>query len=277
MPSSSDPSMPATSPTRRSIRESEKERRRFSPSALPHPPLAVMRRSSFRRQIVSATAMSSAVALALSFALPASGASFPAGVSSDTTEASGSAGEAQSLDLDIQVTGAPLDRGTYVSASAITTGVYAQTASTFVNYSGAIQWPFLTGVPISSGFGWRESPCPGCPQDHNGIDMNPGAGSAIQAVADGVVREASASDSSQWGVYAIIDHVVDGEKISSLYAHMAVGTLALRVGDSVSVGDLVGKVGDTGLSGGPHLHLGMMRADGTYIDPYAWLSAKVKP
>ncbi|MDX2377714.1 M23 family metallopeptidase [Microbacterium sp. LRZ72] len=225
---------------------------------------------------MSVTAMASAVALTISLALPATAAQLPA-TDEITKQTNGSVEQPQALDPVIRADTEPLDRGTYLSESAATNAVYAQTASTFVNYRGEVQWPFLTGVPISSGFGMRPAPCAGCPTDHRGIDMSPGAGSPIQSIADGVVREVSATDAGELGVYAIIDHVVDGERVSSLYAHMAIGTLALRAGDAVSVGDLVGNVGNSGLSGGPHLHLGLMRADGTYIDPYAWLSARVKP
>ena len=150
-----------------------------------------------------------------------------------------------------------------------------RTANTFTNDPASpIQWPFDVGVPISDGFGYRVAPCSGCSSYHEGIDMNPGAGSPIQAIADGVVREVG-NPSGSLGVYAIIDHQIDGETVSSLYAHMAYGSLALRVGQTVKVRQLVGLVGSTGASTGAHLHLGIS-VNGTPVDPFAWLTQKVK-
>ena len=65
--------------------------------------------------------------------------------------------------------------------------------------------------------------------------MNPGDGSPIQAIASGVVTEVSATDSGGLGVYAVIEHVIDGETVSSVYTHMSVGSLAMSVGESVSI------------------------------------------
>ncbi|MGY4857310.1 M23 family metallopeptidase [Cryobacterium sp. AP23] len=155
-------------------------------------------------------------------------------------------------------------------------GVYSQTANTYVNYLGsAIQWPFLVGVPITTDFGPRIPPCDGCSSFHKGIDMNPGVNTPIQAVANGAVREVSGTDKSGLGVYAIIDHMIDGRLVSSLYAHMTEGTLALAFGDPVLVGQLVGNVGNTGQSTGPHLHFEILLDGVTPTDPYAWLTDKV--
>ena len=152
---------------------------------------------------------------------------------------------------------------------------FTRLAGTWVNDSNSpIRWPFPRGVPISSGFGVRLAPCAGCSAFHDGIDMTPGAGTPIQAVADGVVREIG-NPSGALGVYAIIDHQVNGERFSSLYAHMAYGSLALTAGQQVTVGQLVGQVGSTGASTGAHLHLGIF-IGGTAVDPYAWLTQRVK-
>ncbi len=142
------------------------------------------------------------------------------------------------------------------------------------NSNSPIRWPFPRSVPISSGFGYRLAPCGGCSSYHDGIDMTPGAGTPIQAVADGVVSEMG-NPSGALGVYAIIDHQVNGERFSSLYAHMAYGSLALTVGQQVTVGQLVGRVGSTGTSTGAHLHLGIF-VGGAAVDPYAWLTQRVK-
>ena len=74
------------------------------------------------------------------------------------------------------------------------------------------------------------------------------------------------------GVYAIIQHDIDGVVVSSVYGHMEFGSLRLHVGQTVARGQLVGLVGDTGESTGPHLHLGILDADGTPIDSLAWIT-----
>lgn len=155
---------------------------------------------------------------------------------------------------------------------------YASLARTFINNPNSpIQWPFTVGVPISSGFGARTAPCSACSSFHDGIDMTPGSGTPIQAIADGVVREVSTTDRGGLGVYAIIDHSVDGQLVSSLYAHMLAGSLQLRVGQSVRVGQQVGNVGNTGISTGAHLHLSILLGGTWPTDPFAWLSAHVIP
>ncbi len=129
------------------------------------------------------------------------------------------------------------------------------------------------GVPISSYFGYRS--CSGCSSDHQGLDFNPGEGTPIQAIADGTVITASRPGGS-WGEYVEIEHVINGQRIVSLYAHMLEGSVPLQVGQTVTVGTLVGQVGNTGQSTGAHLHLGVY-LDGSSVtgratDPYAWLT-----
>jgi murein DD-endopeptidase MepM/ murein hydrolase activator NlpD len=75
----------------------------------------------------------------------------------------------------------------------------------------------------------------------------------------------------------IIDHTIDGELVSSVYAHMAEGSLAISVGQAVTVGDLVGNVGNTGQSTGPHLHFEILLDGVTPTDPFAWLVERVVP
>ena len=103
--------------------------------------------------------------------------------------------------------------------------------------------------------------------------MNPGRGTPIQIIADGVVSEVG-NPSGELGVYAIIDHVIDGQKVSSLYAHMLTGSLRVNVGDQVRVTDIVGQVGSTGMSTGAHLHFGI-QLEGAFIDPYEYMKENV--
>ena len=88
----------------------------------------------------------------------------------------------------------------------------------FVNDPNSpIQWPFAVGVPISYGFGMRVGTM------HEGVDFTPGEGSPIQAIADGVVRESTDSGGA-FGVHIVIDHVIDGQLVSSSYSHMQYGS-----------------------------------------------------
>ncbi len=136
--------------------------------------------------------------------------------------------------------------------------------------SGAVRWPFPVAVPISSGFGERAAPCRGCSSYHQGLDFNPGAGTPIFAIADGVVIRAERSGG--FGQHAVIEHTVNGQRVTSAYAHMTGGSSPLVVGQEVRVGDFVGTVGSTGASTGAHLHL-EIAIDGIAIDPFAWLQA----
>lgn len=133
-----------------------------------------------------------------------------------------------------------------------------------------VQWPVDPSSPVASGFGPRIAPCRGCSSFHQGTDFDPGRGTPIAAIADGVVTEVG-NPSGGLGVYAIIRHSIDGVTFSSLYGHMLLGSLQLHVGESVTRGQLVGRVGSTGASTGAHLHFGIETASGTLIDSLAWI------
>jgi murein DD-endopeptidase MepM/ murein hydrolase activator NlpD len=151
---------------------------------------------------------------------------------------------------------------------------YASTSSsTFSNdVAGTVQWPFASGVPISSGFGARHvSNCGFCSTFHNGLDFVPGAGSPIQAIADGTVS-AVTGPGGAFGNHVEIEHVIDGQKVTSTYSHMQTGSVQVSVGEKVTVGQLVGKVGSTGNSTGAHLHF-EIHLGGVPVDPYPWLTA----
>lgn len=129
----------------------------------------------------------------------------------------------------------------------------------------AIQWPFMVGVSMSSGYGPRWGTM------HEGIDFTPGEGAPIQAIADGTVRIAT-EQGGGYGVTVYIDHVIDGKLITSHYAHMQYGSLQVQAGDTVKVGDIVGHTGNTGHSFGAHLHFELI-VNGKTIDPLPWLNA----
>jgi murein DD-endopeptidase MepM/ murein hydrolase activator NlpD len=134
-----------------------------------------------------------------------------------------------------------------------------------------VQWPIDPTTKISSYFGLRS--CAGCTRDHQGVDFNPGYGTPIAAIADGVVV-AIGNPSGQLGVHAIVEHEVDGQLVRSVYAHMAMGSLAVGVGDEVLRGEILGLVGSTGQSTGPHLHFGILYGDQA-IEPLSWMREHV--
>lgn len=130
----------------------------------------------------------------------------------------------------------------------------------------AVQWPYAVGVPMTYGFGMRDG------RMHQGTDFVPGAGAQIQAITDGVVRT-STDNGGAFGVTIVIDHVVDGQQISSRYAHMEYGSRQVQVGDTVRVGEYIGRTGNTGRSFGAHLHFEILRSGVTAVDPLPWLRA----
>ena len=138
--------------------------------------------------------------------------------------------------------------------------------------TGSVRWPFPYSVRTSDGFGPRASPCGGCSTFHNGLDFLPGNGKPIYAVAAGTVSF-HAMDGSL-GNKVELEHVINGQPVQSVYAHMQLGSSPLQVGDKVEVGQFIGLVGATGIATAPHLHLEIHLA-GVPVNPYAWLTANV--
>ena len=132
------------------------------------------------------------------------------------------------------------------------------------NPNSNIQWPFAVGVTMSYGFGMRSG------RMHEGIDFTPGNGAPVQAIADGTVRVASEAGGA-YGVHVIIDHIVDGQLVSSHYAHMQYGSLQVTPGQHVTVGTVIGRTGNTGRSYGAHTHFEILKNGTTAIDPWPWL------
>jgi len=134
---------------------------------------------------------------------------------------------------------------------------------------GAVRWPFPFAVPVSSGFGERVAPCRGCSSYHRGLDLIPGRGTPVYAIAEGVVT--GVGGSSTYGYRVEVEHVINGQKVTSLYAHLEWDSSPLAEGEQIPVGTFLGTVGNSGLSTGPHLHL-EIHIDDIPIDPFAWLT-----
>ncbi|GGL79143.1 hypothetical protein GCM10009706_17130 [Curtobacterium citreum] len=152
-------------------------------------------------------------------------------------------------------------------------GGTAGSPGTSVSYGGEVRSPFPGPVRMSSGFGYRSAPCGACSSLHQGLDFNPGMGAPIGAVAAGKVRVSGTYFS--YGTAVIIDHVIDGRKVATLYGHMIPGSSPLKAGDTVEAGEFIGKVGSSGVSTGAHLHLEVLMDGVTPIDPEAWLEARI--
>jgi murein DD-endopeptidase MepM/ murein hydrolase activator NlpD len=119
-------------------------------------------------------------------------------------------------------------------------------------------WP-TDGGWLSSDFGHRIDPFSGEPAMHEGLDIANDKGSPVEAIAPGVV--VWAGERPGYGKLVEIDH---GNGYRTRYGHCSAVTA--HVGERVSKGEAIAKVGDTGRSTGPHIHLEVLR-DGKQIDP----------
>ncbi|NYF11123.1 murein DD-endopeptidase MepM/ murein hydrolase activator NlpD [Leifsonia sp. AK011] len=138
-----------------------------------------------------------------------------------------------------------------------------------VSLFSLVQWPVPANTTMTSGYGYRS--CDGCSSDHKGIDLTPGLGHPVQAVADGVVIT-SEEASGGLGVNVVLEHVIDGEVTRTVYGHMEFGSLQVEAGQTVTRGQQIGTVGNTGSSTGPHLHFEVI-IDDVQINPLPWLIA----
>ncbi|MCF8546841.1 MAG: M23 family metallopeptidase [Microbacteriaceae bacterium] len=142
-----------------------------------------------------------------------------------------------------------------------------------VTNSGNIRWPFPVVVPISSGYGGRAAPCLGCSTQHRGLDFDPATGTPFGSVAAGTVVEVN--DDGYLGKWVVISHNVDGLKFKSLYAHMIRDSIGVKLGQEVKAGDYIGRVGDSGVTSGAHLHLAIL-IDESPVDPFTFLKKHTK-
>ncbi len=119
----------------------------------------------------------------------------------------------------------------------------------------------VSNARISSGFGMRFHPILRSLRMHEGIDYAAGSGTPIMATSDGVID--TIASQSGYGNVVIIKH---NAKLSTLYAHMSRFEPKLKRGSKVSAGQVIGYVGSTGRSTGPHLHM-EVRVNGQAVDP----------
>ena len=120
-------------------------------------------------------------------------------------------------------------------------------AAAAVGATGKYIWPTPASYTITSPFGYRIHPIFKTQKYHSGIDIGAPSGAQILAADSGTVTIAQYS--SSYGNYVVINH---GDGNTTLYAHQS--SMAVSAGQSVSQGQVIGYVGSTGWSTGPHLH-----------------------
>lgn len=134
----------------------------------------------------------------------------------------------------------------------------AQSGSTYVG--GTFMWPLpAANNVVTCKYGMRTHPITGVYKLHTGVDLRATSGTNIYAANNGTVT--TATYNKAYGNYVVIDH---GGGVATLYAHMS--KLKVSKGQTVTQGTIIGLVGSTGYSTGPHLHFEVIR-NGKYVNP----------
>jgi murein DD-endopeptidase MepM/ murein hydrolase activator NlpD len=159
-------------------------------------------------------------------------------------------------------------RQLFASWRALDTGrPYNRAAGANLADTGSASIPMLIPVTssrsMSSNFGTRVHPLLGGLRMHKGVDLPAPTGTPIHATADGVIGRADWF--SGYGLYVQIEH---GANLETRYGHMS--RIAVAEGQHVHKGDVIGYVGSTGLSTGPHLHY-EVRIAGEAVNPVPYL------
>lgn len=162
---------------------------------------------------------------------------------------------------------------TEVAGSSLTQEMFADTLSQAVAASGGLGLAGLltksmgdaqpqtapTDPAVTSGFGMRRDPITGAPSNHPGVDLGAPEGTPIPAAKAGVVIAAGPR-----GGYGNAIEIQHDDGTTTLYAHAS--EVKVTPGMSVAEGEIVGLVGQTGRTTGPHLHLELRKA-GHFVDP----------
>ena len=121
----------------------------------------------------------------------------------------------------------------------------------------------LNNANLTSDYGMRTHPVIGGRRAHKGVDLSAPTGTPIYATADGIVSRANRF--SSYGLFVSIEH---GASLQTRFAHMS--RIAVADGERVEKGDIIGYVGSTGRSTGPHLHY-EVRIDGQAVNPIPYM------
>ena len=137
----------------------------------------------------------------------------------------------------------------------------------------ALHIPVATPIPdpsVTSGFGTRIDPFLGTPALHTGVDFRAALGQPVAATAPGTVVDVQTGYNGGYGNMVDIDH---GNGIVTRFAHLS--EIAVKVGQSVARGTIVGRAGSTGRATGPHLHY-EVRVNEEPVDPTPYIAAADK-
>ena len=167
-----------------------------------------------------------------------------------TAPAAGTGIAAEGADRQFQQLFASWDRSSQRTTVATTVAVPSRTP--------------LDNYRLSSNYGMRTHPVLGGLRGHKGIDMAAPSGTPVYAPADGMVSKAEWF--SSYGNFISIGH---GSELETRYGHLS--RIAVSAGQRVRKGDLIGYVGSTGRSTGPHLHY-EVRVAGVAVDPTPYMS-----
>jgi murein DD-endopeptidase MepM/ murein hydrolase activator NlpD len=152
-------------------------------------------------------------------------------------------------------------KGTPLLSAYTSNGSPLSFASAFQDSDTPSLWP-VRG-PITAGFGQRMDPFTGEDELHQGIDIAAPSGTPVRVTADGILFHAGPAGT--YGNEALIDH---GYGITTKYAHLS--RIYVKVGEVVHRGQIIGAVGVTGLTTGPHLHYEVL-VQGTPVNPAEYL------
>ncbi len=128
--------------------------------------------------------------------------------------------------------------------------------------------PVIGEVELSSSFGVRMDPFLGRPAVHTGIDLRGELGEPVRATATGRVTIAGRK-----GGYGNMVEISHGNGLATCYGHLSV--ITVKIGQIVRIGEVVGRIGSTGRSTGPHLHY-ETRVNGEAVDPQKFLRAGLR-
>jgi len=158
--------------------------------------------------------------------------------------------------------------------------VYSETAPLVQkeNYLLDVEWPVVEYTNTSSGFGSRYIVnCPRCSTYHLGVDFTPGYGKAVYNIMDGEIVDVGWDGT--YGYRVVIQHVIHPNELeyTTIYAHLQDSYISgyYNPGDMVKKGEIIGLVGNTGLSTGPHLHFEVHRNDNV-MNPMDFFSKHIK-
>lgn len=272
-------------PTRRTLRLEESPQR----EKVSRPDRVTLVRGSRRfviakrrtRMVVTLTLVSGLIS---AFALPAYAVPPPGFETQAPTLQQIASADTQSLVVASDVSAAPLSRGSFsattpeeierkkaIEAAAARARANAQSASSprfdfsmVTPGSGEVRWPLGGPFTVGDRFGARGGA-------HMGTDMLAAGGTPVFAALDGVVK-ISQDSYSAYGVTVVLESIVNGQRVGTVYPHMRIGSRQVSVGQEVSAGQVIGAVGSTGRSTANHLHFEVY-IDGTAIDSLSWLQA----